>query len=109
VPVLPVQPGNGGSTEYQIIEFRPWFITDQTGSAMKGDPPSATNGLITDQTGSAMKGDPPSATNGLITDSTGVVSLEVVFININALPPPPTENGTTPWQGGGAKILQLVN
>jgi hypothetical protein len=89
VPVLPVQPGNGGSTEYQIIEFRPWFITDQTGSAMKGDPPSATNGLIT--------------------DSTGVVSLEVVFININALPPPPTENGTTPWQGGGAKILQLVN
>jgi hypothetical protein len=89
VPVLPVQPSSGGSTNYQIIEFRPCFITDQPGSAMKGDPPSATNGVIT--------------------DSNGVVSLEVIFINVNALPPPPTTDGTTPWQGAGSKILQLVN
>jgi hypothetical protein len=89
VPVLLVQPSSGGSTDYQIIEFRPCFITDQPGSAMKGDPPTATNGLIT--------------------DNNGVTSLEVIFINVKALPPPPTTNGTMPWQGAGAKILQLVN
>jgi hypothetical protein len=89
VPVLPVQPASGGSSKYQIIDFRPCFITDQPASAQKGDPPSSTNGLIT--------------------DSNAVVSLEVIFINIEALPPPPLANGTRPWSGSGPKILQLVN
>ena len=36
VPVLPVQPANGGSNKYQIIDFRACFITDQPASAVKG-------------------------------------------------------------------------
>ena len=39
VPVLKVQPANGGSKKYQIIDFRACFITDQPGSAVKGDQP----------------------------------------------------------------------
>ena len=52
VPVLKVQPANGGSKKYQIVDFRACFITDQPGSAVKGDPPgSATNGFTTDNNG----------------------------------------------------------
>lgn len=89
VPVLATRPGNGASQRYQIIEFRPSFITDQTASAMKGDPPSASNGIIT--------------------KNNSVESVQVVFLSAAALPPPPTGAGTTPWQGSGPKILQLVD
>jgi hypothetical protein len=89
VPVLKIQPANGGSNKYQIIDFRACFITDQ--------PPSA------------VKGDPPSATNGLVTDNNGITSLQVVFINPNALPAPPVVNGTINYTGSGAKVPILVN
>ena len=35
VPVLGVEPSSGGSNKYQIIDFRPGFITDQTETAVK--------------------------------------------------------------------------
>jgi hypothetical protein len=89
VPVLPVQPSTGGSKMYQIIEFRPGFLTDQPASAVKGDQPSSTNGIIT--------------------DNNGVHSIQMIFFNEKALPPPPGYMGTGPYVGSGVKILQLVN
>jgi hypothetical protein len=89
VPVLKVQPANGGSNMYQIIDFRACFITDQPGSAVKGDQPSVSNGLVT--------------------DSNGIVSVQVIFLNPNALPNPPVKNGTINYIGSGAKIPLLVN
>jgi hypothetical protein len=89
VPVLPVQPANGGSNKYQIIDFRACFITDQPASAVKGDPPNAGNGIVT--------------------DTNGVHSVEVIFLNPNALPNPPVKNGTINYVGSGPKIPILVN
>lgn len=89
VPVLNVQPANGGSKKYQIIDFRACFITDQPASAVKGDAPSATNGIIT--------------------DNNGINSVEVIFLNPNALPNPPVKDGTINYTGSGPKIPLLVN
>jgi hypothetical protein len=89
VPVLVVQPANGGSRKYQIIDFRACFITDQPASALKGDAPSASNGLVT--------------------DNNGITSVEVIFLNPNALPNPPVKNGTINYVGSGDKIPLLVN
>ena len=89
VPVLKVQPANGGSTNYQIIDFRPCFITDQPASSIKGDQPSTSNGFIT--------------------DNNGIVSVEVIFLNGNALPNPPVVNGVINYVGSGDKIPILVN
>jgi Flp pilus assembly protein TadG len=89
VPVLQVQPANGGSTNYQIIDFRPCFITDQPASAVKGDAPTTSNGFVT--------------------DNNGIVSVEVIFLNGNALPNPPVKNGVINYVGTGAKIPILVN
>ena len=89
VPVLPVQPANGGSKKYQIIEFRPCFITDQPPSSVKGD----TNG----------------ATTGVITDNNGVQAVTVIFFNDKALPNPPIVDGTFVYTGSGPKIPLLIN
>ena len=90
VPVLNVQPANGGSKKYQIVDFRACFITDQPGSAIKGDGPA-------------------TATNGFIMDSNGVNSVQVIFLNPNALPVPPVANGTINYVGSGPKVPILVN
>ena len=84
VPVLNVQPANGGSKKYQIVDFRACFITDQPGSAIKGDPPG-------------------SATNGITLDSNGVHSVQVIFLNGNALPNPPVKNGTVNYEEPGRR------
>jgi hypothetical protein len=90
VPVLRVQPSQGGSNKYQIVDFRACFITDQPPSAIKGDPPG-------------------SATNGFTMDSNGVNSVQVIFLNPNALPNPPVKNGTINYTGSGPKVPILVN
>jgi hypothetical protein len=90
VPVLQVQPANGGSNKYQIIDFRACFITDQPASAIKGDPPGSPN-------------------NGLTMDVNGVHSVEIIFLNPNALPNPPVKNGTINYIGSGPKVPLLVN
>jgi hypothetical protein len=90
VPVLSVQPANGGSKKYQIIDFRAAFITDQPGSAVRGDAPV-------------------TATNGFIMDNNGVNSVQVIFLNGNALPNPPVKDGTINYIGSGDKIPLLVN
>jgi hypothetical protein len=89
VPVLPIQPTSGGSNKYQIIDFRPCFITNQTASAQKGDVATGTNGLT--MSGSAVQ------------------SVQVIFINGKALPVPPVKNGTINYMGSGPKIPLLVN
>jgi hypothetical protein len=89
VPILPVQPTSGGSNKYQIIDFRACFITDQTASAQFG----AT----------------PSATNGINMDSNGVHSVQVIFLNPNALPDPVVKNGTINYVGSGPKAALVVN
>jgi hypothetical protein len=94
VPVLQVQPANGGSAKYQIIDFRACFITDQPPSAIKGDGPSSTSG---------------NSINGITTDNNGVKSVQVIFLNGNALPNPPVKHGTINYLGKGPKIPLLVN
>jgi hypothetical protein len=89
VPVLPVQPANGGSNKYQIIDFRACFITDQPASAVKGDPPNAGNGIVT--------------------DNNGIKAVSVIFLNPNALPNPPVKDGTINYVGSGEKVPLLVN
>ncbi|WP_191907903.1 pilus assembly protein TadG-related protein [Nocardioides cynanchi] len=90
VPVLRTQPTNGKSTMYQIVDFRAAFITDQPPSAVKGDPAQ-------------------TATNGFIMDNNGVNSVQVIFLNPNALPSPPVKNGTINYTGSGPKIPIMVN
>jgi len=90
VPVLPVQPANGGSKNYQIIDFRPAFITDQPASAMKGDGPGTAN-------------------NGLINDKGKARAVQVVFLNARALPPPPVTGGTVAYTGAGPRVPLLVD
>jgi len=90
VPVLKTQPGPGGSLKYQIVDFRACFITDQPQSAVKGDPAGTTN-------------------NGFVMDVNGVHSVEVIFLNPNALPNPPVKNGTINYIGSGPKEPLLVN
>jgi Flp pilus assembly protein TadG len=94
VPVLKIQPAPGGSNKYQIIDFRPCFITDQPPSAIKGDGPLYTSG---------------NSINGITTDNNGVKSVQVIFLDADALPNPPVKNGTVNYTGSGQKIPLLVN
>jgi Flp pilus assembly protein TadG len=91
VPVLKIQPDNGKSKMYQIIDFRAAFITDQPASAMYGDQASALNGITLDKNGKSVQ------------------SVQVIFLNPNALPNPPVKDGTINYIGSGAKIPLLVN
>ncbi|MGI9156630.1 MAG: hypothetical protein ACR2FG_08335, partial [Marmoricola sp.] len=88
VPVIGVQPANGDSNRYQIVGFRPAFITDQPSSATRTSPASSTNGI------------PGSGGS--------VDSIQVVFINDLALPH--VDGGETQdYTGTGPKNLMLVN
>lgn len=88
VPVLGVQPDNGGSNKYQVVGFRPAFITDQPNSATRTSTVTSTNGV------------PGSGGS--------VDSIQVVFINDSALPH--VEGGDSQdYTGTGPKNLLLVN
>ncbi len=90
VPIVGVVPTSGGSFYYQIVDFRPAFVTDQINSATWGSPATSTNGLR------------PTSTNNALQ------SVQVVFLNQNALPPPPPGR-TDPYEGHGPKVIQLVD
>lgn len=105
VPILSF-PGQGGSNKYQILSFRPGFITDQ--------PPSATrlNGVPVASPNCALAGG--SATgecNGIAYDHGQLNSVNIVFINLAALPDPPLDpdGGYIPFVGTGQKVPLLVN
>jgi len=89
VAVLGVQPSSGGSNKYQIIGMRPGFITDQSNAATRTTAATSTNGI--------------TGTSG------NVASIQVVFINGGALPPPPDSGGALTAYTSGEKVLRMVN
>lgn len=92
VPVLGVQPDNGGSNRYQIVDIRPAFITDQPMSATRTTPATSTNGLT-------LAAQPANT----------LASVQVVFFNADALPPPPNADGVVPYTGAGVKVTHLID
>ena len=73
VPVLGVTPSTGGSNKYQIIDFRPAFISDQSASATKATPEAA---CTTSQCNGLTVGSNPNTLN----------SLQVILLNPSSLP-----------------------
>jgi hypothetical protein len=105
VPIVSF-PGQGGSNKYQILAFRPGFITDQPPDATRASGvPVATPSCSL--TGNSATG----ACNGIAYDHGQLNSVNVVFLNVNALPNPPLdpEGGYIPYVGTGAKVPLLVN
>ena len=91
VPVLGVEPGNGGSNKYQIVSFRPGFITDQTEVSTKTTAATANNGLTPSNNGNEVQ------------------SVQVVFFNPSALPDPPSGPLQDYIPGAGPKVVRLVD
>lgn len=89
IPVLQVQPTSGSSRNYQVVGFRPAFLTGQSNSATRTTPPNAGNGLTLDQHGE-------------------IESVQVVFINGNALPTMDAV-ATTDYAGSGPRVIRLVD
>ncbi|MBD8869162.1 TadE/TadG family type IV pilus assembly protein [Nocardioides donggukensis] len=91
VPVLHIEPANGGSLKYSIIDFRPAFLTDEAVAA------------------SSIRGSSSaSADNGVTMASNKVESLKVVFFNSRALPTR-TSGQVTDYFGVGPRIIRLVD
>ncbi|HET7066144.1 MAG TPA: hypothetical protein VFI21_00920 [Nocardioides sp.] len=90
VPILKVQPTNGGSNNWSIVDVRPGFITDEqvTNSTVKGTHTATSQ-------------------NGVITSNNGVTQLNVVFFNIGAMPL--DDNGKKiDYLGVGQPLIRLV-
>ncbi len=93
VPVFGKLATSGGSAKYQIVEFRPTFITDQ--------PMSATKGNNNYNTGTE---------NGLGWTAQGDIErLKVVYLNFNALPNGEAHTPFGPYLGVGPKLIRLTN
>jgi hypothetical protein len=92
VPVLGIEPSSGGSNKYQIIDFRPGFVTDQTETAVKATPATLNNGLTLSSNGSDVQ------------------SVQIVFFNPKALPDPPGGIAVSDYIAGkGPKIVRLID
>jgi hypothetical protein len=94
VPVFAVQPSNGGSDLYTIIDMRPAFITDQSMTATHDTmlAPGSHNGITLSNNGQHYIG-----------------SVQIVFFNLGALPPPPSGLDLIDWTGTGLKQVALVD
>ena len=91
VPVLHVQPSNGGSNRYSIVDFRPAFLTDETVAA------------------STIRGTSTATTdNGVTIAQNQIKTMKVIFFNTNALPSR-TSGGVTTYFGVGPRIIRLVD
>lgn len=105
VPILNF-PGNGNSNDYQILGFRPGFLTDQPATATR------VNGApIMDPGCSGTANNFSGECNGFSWLNGQLRSLNVVFINQNALPDPPLDPAGKyiPYTGTGPKVPLLVN
>jgi hypothetical protein len=94
VPVLKVQPANGGSNKYSIIDFRPAFLGDQPLDATR-----LTNTLTTS-----------TQHNGITIKNNSILTMKVIFFDAKALPEtadPSLPSG--PYIGSGTKILRLTD
>jgi hypothetical protein len=105
VPVLNF-PGNGNSQDYQILGFRPGFLTDQPATATR-----ATGVPIMNAGCSGSANNFSGECNGFSWLNGQLRSLNVVFINQNALPDPPLDPAGKyiPYTGTGPKVPLLVN
>ena len=91
VPVLRVEPANGGSNHYYIIDFRPAFLTGNLSNATRQSP-----GITT------------SDDNGVTIAGQNLTTMKVVFVNQAAIVEP--EGGpVTPYLGRGPKLVRLIN
>ena len=91
VPVLAIQPANGGSQTYSIVDFRAAFLTDET---------STTNAIKGSKTG--------TNNNGLYVQGNDIKQLKVVFFNDAALP----IDGDIPiidYLGTGNRVIRLID
>ena len=93
VPVLGVQPSNGGSERYQVVGMRPGFITDQPMTATAANPQrTASNGVVLADRGQHK-----------------ISSMQMIFFQPGALPPPPEGGAVMDYIGSGVKVLRLVD
>jgi hypothetical protein len=95
IPVISC-PCTGNSTNYEIIDFRPAYITDQLNSATKSTPLTSCSNTVC---------------NGLTLGQNGhsIAPLQVVLINIASLPAPPSGGPVSPYNGIGPPIVRLIN
>lgn len=93
VPVLKIQPTNGSSNRYSIVDFRPAFVTGQQGAATRSNP-----GAMDSYTH-----------NGLVIGSAGIDTLKVVFFSINALPATMAGGDLKEYLGVGTKVVALTD
>jgi hypothetical protein len=89
VPVFGRQASPGGSTRYQIIDFRPMFITSDDDSAN-----NLENGLGYRDIGSSAR---------------TLDRVKVVFFSANALPPEISSGNTMNYLGVGTKVIRLTD
>lgn len=91
VPVLHVEPGNGGSQRYSIVDFRPAFLTDEAvaSSSVKGS-------------------NTATADNGVTIEQNQIKTMKVVFFNAHALPSR-TGGGVTGYYGTGPRIIRMID
>jgi hypothetical protein len=96
IPVLGRVPDSGGCCKYEIVDFRPAFITDQPLSADKASA-APTCGAF--------------SCSGISMSSNGkqVESLQVIMFNKAALPNPPDTGEVTEYSGTGSKVLRLID
>lgn len=92
VPVLGKGPTSGSSNSYEIVDFRPGFLSDQSLLATRGSQPNGSNGLVWTGNGKLQ-------------------AVKVIFLNPNALPDPPLDpdGKYIPYVGNGKKHLLLVD
>lgn len=100
VPVLGAQPSSGSCCKYQIIAFRPGFLTEQPANATR------VNGVVLN-TYSGNTG----SFNGLGYDHGQFNYMSIIFLNQAALPDPPLDpdGNYIPYTGTGVKQPMLVN
>ncbi|MFZ2503789.1 MAG: pilus assembly protein TadG-related protein [Nocardioides sp.] len=84
-PVFGRETSSGGSAKYQIVDFRPGFITGET----SGD---WYNGLYLPSQGGKKT----------------LRAVKVIFFNVNALPASISDGEVTDYLGVGTKIIRLV-
>jgi len=100
IPVIKVNPSNGGSEHYAITDFRPAFITSETMASTKASPQFAAEGGIAKT--------PATTSNGLIVENNRLTSLGVIFFNSKALPTV-GDFPVGPYVGKGPMAIRLVD
>ncbi len=76
VPVLGIDPSNGGSLHYSVVDVRPCFITSEASTSTYSSQKYVDGANVSTTT----------ATNGLTVQNNKVTTLQVYFFNKNALP-----------------------